>query len=256
VEVSLADDTHFHRWAPPPDRTPARRRTLCCCGSPSTCRRPPGSCCRPPPPLWTPTPSPRRRAGPAGLEDGTPAFLSIAAACHGFSFLERLGGLAAVRRHTACLSLHAMRQLAALRHANGVLVVELYCSDGARQLLGSCSGDSDNSCDAEALPELLRRWEAVQGPVVTFNVRRSDGSWVGYREVEQLARIHGLCLRTGTHPAWSCLDASSPACRSGLLQLACVAGAGPAMPRVRSHAGGSAPRQDALASPSHPPSRS
>ncbi|KAG9146810.1 hypothetical protein Leryth_005122 [Lithospermum erythrorhizon] len=35
------------------------------------------------------------------------------------------------------------------------------------------------------------------GPTVTFNLKRSDGSWFGHREVEKLASLSGIQLRTG-----------------------------------------------------------
>ncbi|KAF8412741.1 hypothetical protein HHK36_000710 [Tetracentron sinense] len=35
------------------------------------------------------------------------------------------------------------------------------------------------------------------GPTVAFNLKRSDGSWVGYREVDKLASLSGIQLRTG-----------------------------------------------------------
>ncbi|TYK08631.1 molybdenum cofactor sulfurase isoform X11 [Cucumis melo var. makuwa] len=35
------------------------------------------------------------------------------------------------------------------------------------------------------------------GPVVSFNLRQPDGSWVGHREVEKLASLSGIQLRTG-----------------------------------------------------------
>jgi molybdenum cofactor sulfurtransferase len=34
-----------------------------------------------------------------------------------------------------------------------------------------------------------------QGPIVSFNVLRSDGSFVGYNEVQQLANLNNIHLR-------------------------------------------------------------
>jgi hypothetical protein len=34
-----------------------------------------------------------------------------------------------------------------------------------------------------------------QGPVVTFSLKRADGSWVGHREVEKLAALENIQLR-------------------------------------------------------------
>lgn len=36
-----------------------------------------------------------------------------------------------------------------------------------------------------------------QGPVVTFNLKRGDGSWVGHREVEKLSVLSNIQLRVG-----------------------------------------------------------
>lgn len=33
------------------------------------------------------------------------------------------------------------------------------------------------------------------GPIVSFNLKRSDGTWYGYREVEKLASLAGIQLR-------------------------------------------------------------
>jgi hypothetical protein len=44
---------------------------------------------------------------------------------------------------------------------------------------------------------VLAAFRRLQGPVVTFNLLRPDGSWVGHREVAKLALIHGICIRTG-----------------------------------------------------------
>jgi molybdenum cofactor sulfurtransferase len=49
----------------------------------------------------------------------------------------------------------------------------------------------------------MQRFKALQGPVVTFNLQRPDGSWVGHKEVSKLAAIHNICLRTGT-PGLGC----------------------------------------------------
>lgn len=33
------------------------------------------------------------------------------------------------------------------------------------------------------------------GPTITFNLKRADGSWFGYREVEKIASLSGIQLR-------------------------------------------------------------
>jgi molybdenum cofactor sulfurtransferase len=36
-----------------------------------------------------------------------------------------------------------------------------------------------------------------QGPIVTFNLRKASGEWIGYKEVEQLAGMENIHIRTG-----------------------------------------------------------
>ena len=53
------------------------------------------------------------------VEDGTVAFLGIAALKHGFDALQRVGGMAPIERHTSCLASELHQMLLALRHTNG-----------------------------------------------------------------------------------------------------------------------------------------
>uniref|UniRef100_A0A7N0V6Q5 MOSC domain-containing protein n=1 Tax=Kalanchoe fedtschenkoi TaxID=63787 RepID=A0A7N0V6Q5_KALFE len=113
----------------------------------------------------------RREAFEESFEDGTVSFLSIASIKHGFKILNTLTSRA-ISRHIASLSAYTRNTLRTLRHENGAVVCTLYgirISEVPRQL----------------------------GSVVTFNLTRSDGSWVGYREVEKLASLSGIQLRTG-----------------------------------------------------------
>ncbi|GLJ52600.1 hypothetical protein SUGI_1119500 [Cryptomeria japonica] len=109
------------------------------------------------------------------LEDGTSSFLSIAALQHGFNIINQLG-ISEIARHTGSLTAYTSSMLEALRHSNGAPVCVLYGKH-------SFKGYQGLSC--------------AQGPVVTFNMKRLDSSWVGYREVEKLASIRGIQLRTG-----------------------------------------------------------
>eukprot|EP01018_Ginkgo_biloba_P031481 Gb_30425 [translate_table: standard] len=114
------------------------------------------------------------------FEDGTVSFLSIATLQHGFRAINQLG-ISNITRHTGSLTAYTSNKLAALRHSNGVQVCVLY----GRHNIG--------------VSDFVNYWgpSCQQGPVVTFNLKRSDGSWVGYREVERLAAIKGIQLRTG-----------------------------------------------------------
>jgi molybdenum cofactor sulfurtransferase len=111
------------------------------------------------------------RASPsARFEDGTVSFLAIASLVPGFRQLARLG-MSAISQHTHALASLAHRGLSELRHSgSGAAVCEFYGFDEAAERHGS---------------------------ILNFSLLRPDGRYVGYREVEKLACIHGLQLRTG-----------------------------------------------------------
>ena len=93
------------------------------------------------------------------LEDGTVPFLDILALRHGFEALESFGlSPASISHHTFHLAQYTYNKMAAMRHSNGRPVCLLYHQEG-----------------------LIN--QAEQGGVVTFNVVRPDGSFVGYSEV-------------------------------------------------------------------------
>ncbi|XWS10763.1 hypothetical protein CRYUN_Cryun38cG0025700 [Craigia yunnanensis] len=115
----------------------------------------------------------RRREGvEAHFEDGTISFLSIASIRHGFKIFNTLT-TSAMCRHTMSLAMFLKKKLLALRHENGANVCTLY---------GNCT------------PKVSSHGS---GSIVSFNLKRPDGSWFGYREVEKLASLSGIQLRTG-----------------------------------------------------------
>ncbi|KAF5781412.1 putative molybdenum cofactor sulfurtransferase [Helianthus annuus] len=114
----------------------------------------------------------RREGIEESFEDGTLSFLSIAAIRHGFDILNTLTPLS-ISRHTSSLARYTRNTLLALRHANGQEACVIY---GLECLKAAYSG---------------------LGPIVSFNLKRADGSWVGPREVEKLASLSGIQLRTG-----------------------------------------------------------
>ncbi|KAI3430783.1 hypothetical protein D9Q98_009195 [Chlorella vulgaris] len=123
------------------------------------------------------------RPGPAGWEDGTPPFLDFPAVIAGLAFIDRLGGFPAVAAHAGAVAASLAQQLTSLRHWNGAPVCMLY-----------------GSYEALLQPQSAARQQpgvVGQGPVVAFNLLRADGSCVGYREVEKLASLSGILLRTG-----------------------------------------------------------
>ncbi|KAK9275964.1 hypothetical protein L1049_023239 [Liquidambar formosana] len=115
----------------------------------------------------------KRREGFEELfEDGTTSFLSIASIRHGFKILNTLT-VSAISRHTTSLSTFVRKMLLALRHGNGTGVCTLYGRYNSKV----------------AVHDL--------GSVISFNLKRPDGSWFGHREVEKLASLSGIQLRTG-----------------------------------------------------------
>lgn len=107
------------------------------------------------------------------FEDGTVNFLDILALNHGFRALERLGGgMRQISDRTFSLAQYAFTLLAGLRHHNGGLVCEIYCQDGFTD------------------PQ-------VQGSVVTFNLKKSSGEYVGFMAVEKVMEAFNIQLRTG-----------------------------------------------------------
>uniref|UniRef100_A0A8C8YID0 Molybdenum cofactor sulfurase n=1 Tax=Prolemur simus TaxID=1328070 RepID=A0A8C8YID0_PROSS len=107
------------------------------------------------------------------FEDGTISFLDVIALKHGFDALERLtGGMENIRQHTFTLARYTYAALASLRYPNGAPVVRIY-------------SDSEFSS-----PE-------VQGPIINFNVLDDNGNVIGYSQVDKMASLYNIHLRTG-----------------------------------------------------------
>ncbi|KAL9226061.1 hypothetical protein vseg_001913 [Gypsophila vaccaria] len=104
------------------------------------------------------------------FEDGTTSFLSIISIRYGFQIINNLT-VASISRHTSSLARYLRGVISSFKHDNGLDVCVLY---------------GDNS-----------KVVVEQGPIVSFNLKCPDGSWFGYREVEKLASLSGIQLRTG-----------------------------------------------------------
>ena len=108
------------------------------------------------------------------LEDGTLPVHHIIALDHAIATHFRLfGSMERVSSHVSFLSKNLYNGLSTLRHANGRELCTLY----------------SDPC----LTNNSRR----QGPIVAFNLRDSKGDWVGHTEIEKLANIKSIHLRTG-----------------------------------------------------------
>jgi len=111
----------------------------------------------------------------AALEDGTLPFHSIMAVGHAIDLRHELyGPLQRVSEHTAHLAHRLYDNLASLRHGNGQTVCEIY---------------KDKASTYGQI--------ATQGPIVAFNMRNSQGAWVSNTEVEKVAEIKNIHLRSG-----------------------------------------------------------
>ncbi|CCC06434.1 unnamed protein product [Sordaria macrospora k-hell] len=105
------------------------------------------------------------------LEDGTlPVHNIIALDVAMDVHRELFGSMEKVAAHTGFLVRRLYRGLEGLRHANGEEVCTIYSPD----------------------PELEQT-----GPTVAFNIHNSQGTWISLAEVEKLAMLKGIHIRTG-----------------------------------------------------------
>lgn len=110
------------------------------------------------------------------LEDGTLPFHNILALEYAIAAHNRIFGTAEnISRHTANVGGWLYNQLKALKHSNGMPVVELY------EDINAVYGDP-----------------RTQGPIIAFNLLRSNGSFVGKSHLERFAIDCGFQLRTGS----------------------------------------------------------
>lgn len=108
------------------------------------------------------------------LEDGTVPFHSIIALDAMMTARERVhGSPVEVCAHAFSLARLARELMGELEHGNGRRVCTIY-------------GAGDFASARE------------QGPTIAFNMRKPDGAWVGYADVEKLAAVKKIHLRVGT----------------------------------------------------------
>ena len=117
----------------------------------------------------------------ASLSNGTIHFRGIAAIRHGFVELERVGGMACIRRHSVALARELVSRFCELRHCRTDEPVIVLYGGWARYWGGEKCVENE------------------PGPTVAFNIVREDGSYVGYNEFSKLAALNRppLQLRTG-----------------------------------------------------------
>jgi molybdenum cofactor sulfurtransferase len=136
-----------------------------------------------------------RQSVSARFEDGTISYLSIMALRHGMTWLQRdIGGMSVIQQHTSGLAANFQQRLAALSHGNGAAVCQLYGWDSTTET----NAESPSEKLSKATPSLSPSPSpSTHGSIVAFNLLRPDGSFVGYAEVEKLAALHHIQLRTG-----------------------------------------------------------
>lgn len=109
------------------------------------------------------------------LEDGTLPFHNIVALNHAITVHERMYRSAKdISQHVAGLIAWLYNELKVLEHSNGASVVDIYEDPFAR------FGDA-----------------STQGPIIAFNILRSDGSFIAKSHLERLAIDCGFQIRTG-----------------------------------------------------------
>ena len=109
------------------------------------------------------------------LEDGTLPVHSIIALDSALNVHQKVfGSLERIASHTAFLAEQLYNRLRALRHHNGREVCTIYKDPSSRY--GDCR---------------------TQGPVIAFNLQNRHGDWVSNTEVEKIASIRNIQLRSG-----------------------------------------------------------
>lgn len=109
------------------------------------------------------------------LEDGTLPFHNIIALDSAFETHKNLyGSMRNVSSHCQFLAKRLYDKLSSLKHFNGLRVCHFYKH--------SLSDYADPS---------------IQGPIVAFNMQNSHGGWIGKSDVERLASVKNIQLRTG-----------------------------------------------------------
>ena len=107
------------------------------------------------------------------FEEGTISYQSILALYHGFETLKSLGlSISRISSHIFSLVEYTYSQLRSLKHYNGAPVLEIYTSS----------------------PHLDPK---TQGHILSFNMLRSDGTYVGYIKVNDVANLNKISLRVG-----------------------------------------------------------
>lgn len=109
------------------------------------------------------------------LEDGTLPFHSIIALDSALDAHTRLyGSMANISAHCGFLAKRLYDRLSVLQHWNETSVCQIY------------------------QPNSVYGCPKTQGPILAFNLRNSQGEWIAKTEVEKLATVQNIQLRSGS----------------------------------------------------------
>ncbi|XP_056250515.1 molybdenum cofactor sulfurase isoform X2 [Seriola aureovittata] len=107
------------------------------------------------------------------FEDGTVSFLDIIALNHSFDALYKItGGMHNIQQHTFGLARYTYMLLSSLCHGNGRPVARIY-TEGQFESPGT------------------------QGAILNFNLMDSHGQIIGYSQVDRMASLYNIHVRTG-----------------------------------------------------------
>ncbi|XP_072247525.1 molybdenum cofactor sulfurase isoform X1 [Leuresthes tenuis] len=107
------------------------------------------------------------------FEDGTVSFLDIIAINHGFESLHRIAGsMHNIQQHTFGLARYTYMLLSSLCHGNGKPVAQIYTE-----------GQFESSI--------------TQGAILNFNLLDCNGRITGYSQVDRMASLYNIHVRTG-----------------------------------------------------------
>eukprot|EP00505_MAST-04D_sp_SCG-Rhode-Island_P003841 Stramenopile-MAST_4_protein_3841 len=116
------------------------------------------------------------------FEDGSLSFLSLLAIPVGLKQLDSIG-MGRISDHVRQLASLCMHKLMALEHWNGACVCKVYLNDVHEEGLKKIPGSNEK--------------EFRSGSMVAFNVFDSNGHVIGCANVERLATLHRIQVRTG-----------------------------------------------------------
>uniref|UniRef100_A0A673BDG3 Molybdenum cofactor sulfurase n=1 Tax=Sphaeramia orbicularis TaxID=375764 RepID=A0A673BDG3_9TELE len=107
------------------------------------------------------------------FEDGTVSFLDVIALNHSFEALHRItGGMHNIQQHTFGLARYTYMLLSSLCHGNGQPVARIYTE-----------GQFESP--------------VTQGAILNFNLMDSHGKIIGYSQVDRMAALYNIHVRTG-----------------------------------------------------------